>query len=166
MAEGIEKVPAEARMQISAKGLTGVVTATSNLLKDEIGEKRYNEFSRNLWFEGGKGAKEFADTFGFAANNATEINEVMGVLFPVIAGPEVTLEVVEATEDRCVGKCIKCPWHERMNEMSLNWDFCTEGHEGWSGGCVESLNPSFTFSLTKNMMRGDPYCEWVVERKK
>ena len=29
-----------------------------------------------------------------------------------------------------------------------------------------SLNPNFTFRLTKNMVRGDAHCEWVVERKK
>jgi len=28
------------------------------------------------------------------------------------------------------------------------------------------LNPNFTFRLTKNMLLGDPHCEWVVERKK
>jgi hypothetical protein len=28
------------------------------------------------------------------------------------------------------------------------------------------LNPHFTFKLTKNMLLGDPHCEWVVERKK
>ena len=70
----------------------------------------------------------------------------------------MTLEVVEATEDGCVGRCIKCPWQERMNEMGLNQDLCTGGHEGWSGGCVESPNTDFTFSLGKSKILGDPYC--------
>ena len=33
-------------------------------------------------------------------------------------------------------------------------------------GTVESLNPAFSFTLTKNMMRCDPCCEWVVQRKR
>jgi hypothetical protein len=33
-------------------------------------------------------------------------------------------------------------------------------------GATESLNPNFTFRLTKNMVGGDSHCEWVVEQKK
>jgi hypothetical protein len=40
------------------------------------------------------------------------------------------------------------------------------GHQAWGDGATESLNPNFTFRLTKNMVRGDSHCEWVVERKK
>ena len=46
-------------------------------------------------------------------------------------------------------------------------DTCGAGHQSWGDGAVESLNPNFTFKLTKNItLHGDPYCEWVIERKK
>ncbi len=90
-------------------------------------------------------------------------------------GPEFVFEVVEATEDRCVGRTTQatfrqaaphCPWHKRWKELGLNFDTCGVGHQRWGDGAAESLNPNFTFKLTKNMVRGDSHCEWVVERKK
>ena len=45
-------------------------------------------------------------------------------------------------------------------------DTCGAGHQRWGDGAVERLNPNVTFRHTKNMVRGDSHCEWVVERKK
>lgn len=44
--------------------------------------------------------------------------------------------------------------------------YVPSGHQRWGEGAAESLNPDFTFKLTKNMVAGDSHCEWVVERKK
>ena len=48
MAEAIEKVPAETRWEIAAKGLTGAITAIDKALKDAIGENKFNEFVRSF----------------------------------------------------------------------------------------------------------------------
>ncbi len=81
-------------------------------------------------------------------------------------GPEFVFEVVESTKDRCVGKTSQCPWHKRWKEQGVDFNTCGVGHQKWGEGAAESLNPNFTFKLTKNMLLGDAYCEWVVERKK
>lgn len=166
MAEPIEKVPAETRWKVATKGLTGACTALSNALKDAIGEEKFNEFQVRLWSQAGRGAKELADTFGLTVENPRDIDGIIQLLAMTAMGPEFEFEVVEASEDRCVGRTTKCPWHERWKELGLKEEFCSSGHQGWGDGAVESLNPNFTFSLTKNMTRGDPYCEWKVERKR
>ena len=112
-----------------------------------------------------KGAKEFAETFGLATETAEDVNGVIHLLAMASMGPEFKFEVVEATEERCVGKTTVCPWHERSKEQGLGFDFCSAGHQAWADGVVESLNRNFAFKLTKNMVRGDSNCEWVVERK-
>ena len=165
MAEAIEKVPAETRWEIAAKGLTGAITAIDKALKDAIGENKFNEFARELWYETGKGAKEFADNLGLATENARDIVEVLKLLSITAMGPEFNFEIIEATEDRCVGRTTMCPWHERWKEFGLKEEFCNSGHQAWGDGAVESLNPNYTFRLNKNMQLGDSYCEWVVERK-
>jgi len=166
MAVPIEKVPAEMRWQEATKGLTGACTALMNALKEAVGEEKFSQFQVALWSEAGKGAKELADNLGLAAENPKNIDEVMQLLAMIGMGPEFEFEVVEATEDRSVGRATKCPWHERWKELGLKEDFCTSGHQGWGDGATESLNPNFTYKLTKNMVRGDQYCEWVIERKK
>jgi hypothetical protein len=81
-------------------------------------------------------------------------------------GPESIFEVVEATENKCVGRTTKCVWHERWKELGLDFDMCTVGHQRWADGIIDSLNLNLTFSITKNMTRGDSYCEYVIEQKK
>ena len=166
MAESIEKVPAETRWEIATKGLTGACMALINAFKGAVSQDKFDEFQVGLWSQAGKGAKELADTLGLASESSRDIGEVMELLAITSMGPEFKFEVVEATEDRCVGRTAMCAWHERWKELGLEDDFCTSGHQGYGDGAVESLNPNFTFTLTKNMQRGDPYCEWVVERKK
>ena len=165
MTEALKKIPAETRWAIATKGLTGATIAYAKALKEGIGEEKFNAFIKALWFEAGKGAKEFADNLGLPADNAGDL-EAVAELFAITAmGPECKFEVVEATADRCVGKASMCPWCERGKEMGLDFDFCNAGHQGWGDGVIEALNPNFKFNLTKNMVRGDAHCEWVIERK-
>ena len=166
MTEAINKIPAETRWGIATKGLTGAIVAMEKAIKDVIGQKKYDELSKALWYEAGKGAKEFADNLGLSTENARDIEEVLKLLAMTAMGPEFKFEVVEATENRCVGRTTMCPWHERWKELGLDFDYCGSGHQGWGDGCVGSLTPNFTFSLTKNMVRGDQLCEWIIERKK
>ena len=166
MANTIDRVPEKTRWEIATKGMTGAYIAISKALKDAVGLKKFEEFNGPLWREAGKGAKEFAATLGLPAENAPEIEEVTHLLAQAAMGPEFVFEIVESSKDRCVGKTTQCPWHKRWKEQGIDFDTCGTGHQNWGDGDVESLNPNFTFKLTKNMLHGDSHCEWVVERKK
>src|SRR5438876_704600 len=166
MANTIESVPEKARWEIATKGLTGAYIAISNALKQAVGQKKFEEFNAPLWREAAKGAKGFAESFGLATATAGDVEGVIHLLASASMGPEFKFEIVESTQDRCVGKTTECPWHKRWKEQGLDMDTCGAGHQAWGEGAAEALNPSFTFRLTKNMLLGDPHCEWVVERKK
>ena len=166
MADKIETIPEKTRWEIATKGLTGAYIAISNALKQAVGQNKFEEFNGALWYEAGKGAKEFAGTLGLATENAEDIEAVTHLLALASMGPEFVFEVTEATKDRCVGKTTQCPWHKRWKELGIDFDTCSVGHQRRGDGATESLNPDFTFKLTKNMVRGDSHCEWVVERKK
>jgi hypothetical protein len=166
MANTIDMIPEKTRWEIATKGLTGAYIAISKALKQAVGQKKFEEFNGSLWYEAGKEAKEFADTLGLATENAEDVEEVTHLLALASMGPEFVFEVVEATKDRCVGRTTQCPWHKRWKEQDVDFDTCGVGHQRWGDGAAESLNPDFMFRLTKNMVRGDSHCEWVVERKK
>jgi hypothetical protein len=166
MANKIDKIPEQTRWEIATQGLTGAYIAISNALKQAVGQKGFEEFNGALWYEAGKGAKEFADTHGLATKDAKDVEAATHLLAQASMGPEFVFEVSEATKDRCVGTTTQCPWHKRWQEQGLDMDTCGVGHQRWGEGAVESLNPDFTFKLTKNMLHGDPHCEWIVERKK
>jgi hypothetical protein len=166
MAEAIEKLPAETRWEIATKGLTGACTAMINALQGALSPDKFEEFQVGIWSQAGKGAKELADTLGLTIENPRDIDAVLALLAVTSMGPEFEFKTVEATEDRCVGRTTKCAWHERWKELGFKEDLCSSGHQGWGDGAVGSLNPNFTFSLTKNMIRGDQFCEWIIERNK
>ena len=44
------------------------------------GQEKFEEFNGALWFEAGKGAKEFADAFGLATEGAEDIEAVTHLL--------------------------------------------------------------------------------------
>jgi hypothetical protein len=166
MPDKIELIPEKTRWEIATKGLTAAYIAISNALKQAVGQQKFEAFNGSLWYEAGKGAKEFADALGLAAETPEDIEGVTHLLAQASMGPEFVFEIAEASKDRCVGRTTQCPWHKRWQEQGLDMDTCSAGHQSWGDGAVESLNPNFTFRLTKNMVRGDAHCEWVVERKK
>lgn len=166
MGDDIEKIPEQTRWEMATKSLTGAYIAISDALKRAVGQDKFEEFNRSLWYEAGKGAKDFADTLGMKAEHAGDIEGIMHLLAKASMGPEFEFEVVESTQDRCVGRTTRCPWHKRWKELGLDFNTCGVGHQSWGDGACDSLNPSFSFKLTKNMVCGDAHCEWVVERKK
>jgi L-2-amino-thiazoline-4-carboxylic acid hydrolase len=166
MPDKIEKIPEKTRWEIATKGMTGAYIAISNAMKQAVGQKKFEEFNGALWFEAGKGAKEFAQSNGLATADAKDIEGITHLFAKAAMGPEFEFEIIESSKDRCVGKTTQCPWHKRWKEQGLDFDPCGVGHQKWGEGAVESLNPNFTFKLTKVMPRGDSHCEWVVERKK
>jgi len=166
MANPIDKIPEQTRWEIATKSLTGAYIAISNALTQAVGQEKFDDFNGPLWYEAAKGAREFADTLGLPHETAADVEAVTHLLAQTSMGPEFVFEVVEASKDRCVGRTTECPWHKRWEEQGLEVDTCSAGHQNWGDGAVESLNPNLTFKLTKNMVRGDAHCEWVVERKK
>ena len=166
MADKIEMIPEKMRWEVATKELTGAFMALSNILKQAVGQAKFDELNGALWLQAGKGAKDFANSLGLPTEKAPEIEEVTHLMAKVAMGPEFVFEIVESSADRCIAKTTQCPWHKRWKEQGLSLDPCGAGHQNWGEGAVESMNPNFTFKLTKNMTRGDSHCEWVVERKK
>ncbi len=166
MTKTIEAIPEKTRWEIATKGLTGAYIAISNAMKQGMGQKKFEDFNGPLWYQAAKGAKEFADSFGLASDSAADVERATHLLAKASMGPEFVFQVVEESKDRCVGTATHCPWYNRWKEQGIDFDTCGVGHQNWGAGATESLNPDFKFTLTKNMVRGDAHCEWVVERKK
>jgi len=166
MPDNLDKISDTIRWELATKGLTGAYIALSGALERVVGQEKFDEINGSLWYAGGKGAKDFAVSVGMPTDGADDINEVTHSMAKASMGPEFVFEIVESGKDRCVGKTSQCPWHQRWREQGLKMDTCGAGHQRWGDGAVESLDPNFTFKLTKNMLRGDPHCEWVIERKK
>ena len=80
MADTIDMIPEKTRWEVATKGLTGAYIAISKALKQAVGQKKFEEFNGSLWYEAGKGAKEFADTLGLATETAGDIEGITHLL--------------------------------------------------------------------------------------
>jgi hypothetical protein len=165
MANTIDMIPEKTRWEVATQGLTAAFTAISNALKQAAGKKGFDDFNGPLWYQAGKGAKDFAANLGLKVDGADDIENITHLMALTAMGPEFVFNIVESSKDRCVGTTTQCPWHKRSQEQGLDFDSCGVGHQNWGSGAVESLNPNFTFKLQKNMNAGDSHCQWVVERK-
>ena len=166
MAGEIEKVPAETRWIIATQGLTGVIVAIAKVLRDVVGQEKYNEIWPQIWAEAGKGSKQVADAFGLAGGDAKSAAETVMLVSVVAMGPELKFEFVEATAERAVLRGTGCPWWNRLKELGIEFDPCSLADPAYCDAFAKSLNPKVSVSLTKALPRGDSYCEWVYELQK
>jgi len=116
--------------------------------------------------EGGKESKNLAESFGLVASNAVEIESTLNIISTIILGPELRGEILEANEERIIGKMTGCPMlnaHRNIGHEPIG----THAHcQAFCQNSVESLNPRYTMRYTKRMCTGDPHCEYVIELKR
>ena len=81
-------------------------------------------------------------------------------------------DVVEESEERMVLRLLTCPWIEDCEDKwtELPREFyevtvCGPGCIDWLELMVKKVDPDLVTTLTKNVRKGDPYCEYTVERK-
>lgn len=161
----IEKISGEQRWKIATEKLTGAVVAYVARLKSETGEEAYNEFTKLIWYQTGADIRDFLDNVDVSAENAIGLQKALNLQVHIFLGTECEMEVIEASKARCVTRLTKCAWHERCKNLGLTWDLCSAGHQSMGEGAVKELNDDYTFKLTRNMVRGDSCCEYVIERK-
>ena len=166
MVDAIEKVPAETRWATAAQAMEGVIIAHMKALRDIAGEERFHQIQQQIWSKAGGGVKMLKDTFGLPGDDAEAAAEVLTFAAILTMGPECKFEFPERGKDKAVVKITECPWLNRTKEVGIELDLCSHADHAYADAVVKSVNPKLAQSLTKSMVRGDPYCEWVIELQK
>ncbi|MCD6164625.1 MAG: L-2-amino-thiazoline-4-carboxylic acid hydrolase [Candidatus Odinarchaeota archaeon] len=73
-------------------------------------------------------------------------------------------KIVELSEEKYILQIFECPHGVRFKNLGAPPEVCDILLE-LDRGIVERLNPKLEFKLTKHILRGDNYCEYVVKRK-
>ena len=163
--EKLAKVPLEARMEITAKGLSGAMNAYGLALRQAVGEEKYLEFEQALFKEAGRSAKPIIDRFGLAAGTVKDFAETISCIGTICFGPGYQSRVVETGETRCVGRTKMCPIRDRQVEAGITNDAsCAKKHKKYVEGVLEALGLDFTFEVANYMAQGGSYCEWAISK--
>jgi len=169
MAEAIlKKIPAEKRLEIATKTLTGAIVGYGQVLRGVVGKDRSIEIGVKMWGEGGKTfIPAIKEAFKIPVEDAVGAANVTAVAAVLSMGPENEGERIEETEKRVVDRVNKCPFWERAKEFGVTAEAdCVPGCSAWCEEGLKAINPKLTFKITKALPRGDPYCELVYELKK
>ena len=162
----VDQIPFETKWAMATKGLTGALSAHLSAIHDSVGKQKYTEIVRQIWTQIGRGCAEEIRSLGMTGENAKSVGEAGVTMCMCAMGPEYKIEVVEASEDRTVMKIIECPWKNRMSELGISDDLLSDCDATFWDQFVESLNPNVTMRHGKQMHLGDPYCEWIFEKRK
>lgn len=162
----VNQIPAETRWAISTKGLISALTAHLDTIHSIVGQEKYGKILHQIWTQIGAGSAELAKSLGMPGDNAKAAAEAGAAVCICAMGPELTIEEIEASEDRAVMKITECPWRNRMNEFGISHDLLSACDIAFWDGFITSLNPNLIMKHGKQMHLGDPYCEWIFETKK
>lgn len=163
--EKLARVPLEARMEITSKNLSGAMNAYGLALKKALGDEKYQEFEQALFYEAGRSAKPIVDGFELAAHTVEDFAETISCIGTICFGPGYQSRIVEAGQNRCVGRTKSCPIRDRMVEAGITEDSsCQEKHKRYVEGLLDALNLDFAFEVTNHMATGESYCQWSVSK--
>jgi hypothetical protein len=150
---------------LTARTLMRAYLASVRFFEVENGPAACEKLTADIWTEIGAGAAEFCNEFHLPMENARQIHRVSLLYAKNCFGPDFQFQIVEEIDNRVVGRATRCPFPLAAKEQRMADIRCDGGHRAWAGALTRTLNPTVGFSLTKTVMDGYPFCEWVVERK-
>ena len=180
MEELLKKIPPEKRWALTAKALLNLLflrgskTVVPLLGKGEgvfapiMGWEKYNEIVIRVFGEANKKLLHWAkETFNIPVEDAigaAKLNIVFGYLQ---SGPEWKYDIIEKSREKVIIRWTQCPWKERYKEFEIKpeFSFCAPVHQVGMDEGLREIDPNKMFTLTKSLLRADPYCEAVIEFK-
>lgn len=156
----------ETKWAMAAGGLTGALIAHLALLHDALGASGFKDAVSGTWAAMGRGCAEQALSLGLPAGDAARVAKAGVAMAVSVLGPEYEIEEAALSEDRAVMKVVACPFNNRMQEAGVAMDVLSACDTAFWADFVKALNPDITMRHGKQMHRGDPFCEWIFEKRK
>ena len=162
----LKDIPAEVRWEIATKSANSQAVVYDMLVRQIIGD-RIDEIWNLIMSQGGKESKAVAESLGLPASNAMEIGDTLDIISTILLGPEFKGAILEANEDKVIGKLTGCPMLNAHRNIGQGPIVGTPAHcQAFCQNAVESLNPRYTMHYMKRMCTGDPYCQYAIELRK
>jgi hypothetical protein len=106
--------------------------------------------------EMGKQMAGMAPQMGITGKDATTIASLIHLFEKQMM--KIEGEPTEVSPNKVVKEITKCPW------QNLPLDYCL-AFQGIVDGMIEGINPEYKWTLTKIIPKGDPVCQWIVQKK-
>jgi hypothetical protein len=123
---------------------------------DEFGSEKVQKMVYPRLKELGKQMAAMAPQMGITGKDAIAIASMVHIFEKQMM--RIEGEPTEVSSDRVVKKITKCP----LQDSPL--DYCLS-YQGITDGIAEGINPEYKFTTTKIIPKGDPVCEWIIQKK-
>lgn len=125
-------------------------------LVDKFGSEGAQKMIYPRLKEMGKEIAAMAPLLNIQGNDATAIGALVHLFEKQMM--RIEGEPTEVSASRVVKRITKCPLQNLPPD-------CCFAFQGIVDGIIEAINPEYKWSITKLIPRGDPVCEWIVEKK-
>jgi hypothetical protein len=123
---------------------------------DKFGSKEAQKMIYPRLKEMGKQMAGMAPQMGITGKDATAIASLLHLVEKQMM--KIEGEPTEVSPNRVVKNITKCPL------QNLPADYCL-AYQGVVDGIIEGINPEYKWTLTKFIPKGDPICQWIVQKK-
>jgi hypothetical protein len=178
--ELLEQIPPEKRWAITAQILARFIFLRGDKLiapqlgvgKDIISplwsKEKWFEIQEKVLPESATGMMQTKKMFNIPVDDAIGAAKLVIVGATLLYGPEQKWwEIIEENPERVVLRAPKCFGWELYNEYEVEPELrtCYSLEQLVWPVALKSINPKLTYTLTKSVAWGDPYCEAVIEFK-
>jgi hypothetical protein len=152
----VPQLPAEMAHQQALAFLGGAYAAAIRALVDKFGSKEALKILHPYLKEMGKQTGAMAEMLGFTSKDAIAIASLMHLFETQVL--LVKGEPTEVSPNRVVKEITECPVQSFAPELCLSMLSAGEG-------ICQAINPDYKWTLPKFIPKGDPICQWIVEKK-
>jgi len=145
------------KMEYCLSTLGLVLRLATKSVKENYGEEGLEKLRRTFRQAGLELGNSETNRLKIKENNAIAYHKIVSEALKAF---DINHEVVRLSETDYILRIYNCP-HAKNFIIPEACDIFLE----LDRGIVESLNPKFEFKHTKHVLRGDPYCEYVVTPK-
>lgn len=152
----IPQLPPEMAHQQALAAMGGNFAAAIRALVDKFGSEEALKILHPYLKEAGKEAGAMAEMMGFTTKDAIAIASLIHLFEEQVL--LVKGKPTEVSPDRVVKEVTECPFQNFAPEFCLGFLSLVEG-------ICEAINPDYKWTLPKFIPKGDPICQWIVEKK-
>ncbi len=165
----IPLVPVDMRWKVAQRAWANTVLWYSRLLGKEYGWEKAAEITRNVWLGHSNLTVRYAERFKVPDKGAAKLSKILQYEW-LCAGND--FDVVEERKEKAIFRSPVCNWWEELkrhyqeipNEYWYN--SCCIGDELWIRGMAKAIDPQLDVTLAKCLIKGDDYCDFVIEMRK
>jgi predicted ArsR family transcriptional regulator len=152
----IPQLPVEMAHQQAGASWGGIYAAAIRALVDKFGSKEALKILHPYLKEMGKETGAMAEMLGFTSKDAIAIASLIHLFEKQML--LVKGEPTEVSPNRVVKEITECPFQSFAPEFCLAFLSVCEG-------ICQAINPDYKWTLPKFIPKGDPICQWIVEKK-